>query len=110
MELRAAVKALAAQPARVFEGLKLDYCCGEGKSLAQACRERHVDSQDVLAQLEAAVEAGKDQSDENWNSAALAELCDHIEQSHHAYLHVELPRLSDLISKVVAAMRTDIPN
>lgn len=91
------------QTARVFEALKLDYCCGGGRSLAQACAERKLDAKNVFAQLEAAVQADNQQSFVNWNEAPLAELCDHIEQSHHAYLHGELPRLSDLISKVVAA-------
>ena len=29
------------------------------------------------------------------------QLADHIEQTHHAYLHTELPRLSTLVAKVV---------
>src|SRR5690606_20848817 len=31
-----------------------------------------------------------------------AELCDHIEETHHAYLKNELPRLSAIVAKVAA--------
>ena len=33
----------------------------------------------------------------------MTELCDHIEQTHHAYLRTELPRLGQMIDKVVNA-------
>ena len=90
------------QTARVFESFKLDYCCGGNKSLEQACRERHVEPKSVLAQLEVAVEKDKPLG-ENWYDAPLSELCDHIEKTHHMYLRNELPRLTELVAKVVAA-------
>lgn len=34
----------------VFEGLKIDYCCG-GKSLEFACRERGLDPMRILVRL-----------------------------------------------------------
>jgi iron-sulfur cluster repair protein YtfE (RIC family) len=33
---------------------------------------------------------------------SLAELADHIEQAHHAYLHSELPRLDAMTQRVAA--------
>ena len=33
---------------------------------------------------------------------SLTELVDHIEKTHHAYLHEELPRLAGMTRKVVA--------
>jgi regulator of cell morphogenesis and NO signaling len=44
------------QTARVFEALQIDYCCGGGTSLEQACWERQLTPQDVLTQLQEAVE------------------------------------------------------
>lgn len=37
------------------------------------------------------------------STLSLSALVDHIEQTHHAYLHRELPRLTGLIEKVVRA-------
>jgi regulator of cell morphogenesis and NO signaling len=91
------------QTSRVFESLQIDYCCGGGKALEQACWERQLDPQQVIAELERAIHAGDEKPTEDWINARLTELCDHIEQTHHTYLRSELPRLTELISKVVAA-------
>lgn len=90
------------QTSRVFEELQLDYCCGGGKSLEQACKDRGLDPRRILRQLEQTIKVDE-QSTENWLDRPLTELCDHIEQTHHAYLKRELPRLTELIDKVVNA-------
>lgn len=92
---------VAQRPAlsRVFEQAGIDYCCGGKIPLAEACRKKGLDPQQVLAQLEAAaavavgggVDAGK---------MTLTQLADHIETTHHAYLKTELPRLEAMTTKV----------
>jgi len=100
---------------RVFESLRIDYCCGGDTPLAAACEARCVDPQQVLAQL-AAVEnqpPGEGEADgsaaERWIDTSLLQLCDHIEQTHHAYLKTELPRLHEMIAKVLDAHGTNHP-
>jgi regulator of cell morphogenesis and NO signaling len=89
---------------RVFESLQIDYCCGGKKPLTQACSDRQLNPQDVLKQLQqASSEADRQPVAESWVDAPLAALCDHIEQTHHAYLKTELPRLAGLVAKVVSA-------
>ncbi|HIK16314.1 MAG TPA: iron-sulfur cluster repair di-iron protein [Leptolyngbyaceae cyanobacterium M33_DOE_097] len=86
---------------RLFEQAKVDYCCGGQKTLDEACRQRGIDPQDFLAQLEdyAALETAPEV---NLAELSLAELTDHIERIHHAYLHEELPRLEKMVTKVAA--------
>ena len=84
--------------ARVFERLGIDYCCGGKRPLEDACAAKRLDAGTVAAMLEAVEEAGGDQTD--WSRASLGELCDHIVETHHAYLRDELPRLSGLVGKV----------
>jgi len=95
---------VAQRPAtsRIFEAFGIDYCCGGRVSLKQACSERMIDPNDVLAQLKETVGA-TDNGPESWMTAPLVELCDHIEQTHHTYLRKELPRLTAMIEKVVRA-------
>lgn len=86
---------------RVFESLGIDYCCGGKKPLAQACREKGLDPETVRRFLDDSAEPARS-DDRNWSEATLTELADHIEQTHHAYLKRELPRLGTLVRKVAA--------
>ncbi|HEY1502149.1 MAG TPA: iron-sulfur cluster repair di-iron protein [Acidobacteriaceae bacterium] len=101
------------QPAaiRVFEKFGIDYCCGGRKPLTQACEERSLDPQAVLAAIESA--SGTPVSGPtNWATAPLADLCTHIVETHHAYVRAELPRLQQLAQKVVSRhgnMRHELP-
>ncbi|RMF42530.1 MAG: iron-sulfur cluster repair di-iron protein [Planctomycetota bacterium] len=92
--------------ASVLERVGIDYCCGGGKTLSEACQAKGIDPADLLDQVAAAEQkVDQLQTDQrtNWLDRSLTELCDHIEQTHHAYLKEELPRLSELIAKVVTA-------
>ncbi len=86
---------------RVFETLKIDFCCGGKKSLNEACAKRGIDPEAVIELLEKADAEGA-QSDDivDADSLSLTELADHIEREHHAYVRAELPRLDVMTEKV----------
>ena len=86
------------QPARAreLERRTLDYCCGGQRTLAEACADQGLDVAEAIAAL-AAVDVGEVPS---WANLGPAELVDHLEATHHAYLHAELPRLGALADKV----------
>jgi len=86
--------------ARVFEKLGIDYCCGGKLPLARACEERGIAADEVRRQLEDQDRRNTDTSERDWRSANLRDLCDHIEQRHHAKLKEELPRLEFLTGKI----------
>jgi regulator of cell morphogenesis and NO signaling len=86
---------------RVFERLGIDYCCGGKRPLSEACASKGLDAGAVLATL-LATEEGGTSDQRSWASASLTELADHIEQTHHAFLKRELPRLATLVHKVAA--------
>lgn len=87
--------------ARVFEKLGIDYCCGGKRPLQEVCRERNLDFAAVVHEMDGA-DAASGGTERNWSSASVTDLCDHIEQTHHAYLKQELPRLEFLTTKVAA--------
>ncbi|NUN93401.1 MAG: iron-sulfur cluster repair di-iron protein [Verrucomicrobiae bacterium] len=88
--------------ARIFEQAGIDYCCGGKKSLEAACREKGLDPQKVLAQLEAAAAVATGGGGVDAAKMTLTELADHIQTTHHAYLKAELPRLEAMTKKVAA--------
>lgn len=87
--------------ARVFERLGIDYCCGGGVPLAEACTERGLPLEEVVTALADPGPGGVD--DVDWSSASVAELVGHIVEHHHGYLREELPPLSALADKVARA-------
>lgn len=84
---------------RVFEELGIDYCCGGGVRLEEACAGAGLDPEEVLAELERR-EAGRVEDEVELARMGMGELVDHIVDTHHAYLKEELPRLSFLVDKV----------
>ncbi|MBM3998966.1 MAG: iron-sulfur cluster repair di-iron protein [Planctomycetes bacterium] len=83
---------------RVFEELRIDFCCGGGRTVEAVCAERGLDVDAVVARLrDASAERG---ADPDCVAMTLSALCDHIEHVHHAYLRAELPRLSLWTDKV----------
>lgn len=85
---------------RVFERFGIEYCCGGGERLLEACSARDVDVDAVIAALEAASSSSNAQM-KDWTKEPLASLTAHIIATHHTYCKSELPRLSGLAAKVV---------
>ncbi len=84
--------------ARVLESFGLDYCCGGGRSLAAACAEHGVDPDDVIRELHGLVGGAA----HDWATLGPVQMVDHLQSTHHAYLHTELPRLDALAEKVAS--------
>jgi len=97
---------VAEQPGSVMllERLHLDYCCGGGQTLVEACTGRGLDLDTVVAALETihAVENNRGSRDTlDWREASVEDLCSHIIAQHHAYLRQALPRLHELVATVI---------
>ena len=89
---------------RVFEKLKIDYCCGGGKTLEAACAAAGVKIGDVADLLERA-KALRDQGGaaDEFLSMPLAELVNYILEKHHTFTKEEMERIGALTVKVCAA-------
>lgn len=84
---------------RVLEEFAIDFCCGGGVSLAAACSKRGLDAA-MVAQRIAQEDQAPAGADVDVDALSMTELADHIEQTHHAYLRRELPRLDRMTAKV----------
>ena len=85
---------------RLFESRGIDYCCGGKKTLAEVCQEKGWSPEELIEAIEHSAFEGEGDQFVDTAAMSLTELCDHIEQTHHAYLRRELPRLTALTQKV----------
>lgn len=88
---------------RLFEKLGIDYCCGGGKPLQAACTDAQIPLADVLRSLQEETFLTSSNSDStDFNQQPLKELVEHIVTRHHGYVRQEIPRLQQLLKKVVS--------
>jgi regulator of cell morphogenesis and NO signaling len=92
---------VADRPSRVelFEELGVDYVFGGTQELGEACADHGLDEHLVVTLLRVEL-AANDAPGPAWSHGSTAELCDHIVEMHHGYLHRELPHLSALWARV----------
>lgn len=86
---------------RVFEKLKIDYCCGGGRSLTEACAVAGVGVEEVARLLEQAG-AFKGDTPSGLQAGTLAELIDYIVSKHHTFTRDEMERITALAEKVAS--------
>ena len=84
---------------RVLEDAGVDYCCGGGKSLQDACLHAGVTADEILKRLRQNREL-VGPGDTEWATAPLADLTRHIRERHHQYVRDMIPRLRGVLAKV----------
>ena len=96
---------------RLFEQLGIDYCCGGNRPLSDACARAGLPIATVLQRLEEGESDQKQRSSgaPQVEASGLTALIDHIITRHHGYVKQEIPRLQQLLKKVVAVHGTDHP-
>ena len=87
---------------RVFARHGLDYCCGGGRPLREACKTKGIDLNRLIGEIRREL-ADAPSPGEDWSQAPLAELTRHIVRTYHRPLGEELPRLESMTRKVVRA-------
>lgn len=84
--------------ASVLEARGLDYCCGGMTTLKDACTTAGIDPLAVLSEINSLDDYSRN---DDFSSLSPAALTDHIEATHHHYLHQEFGRLEALVKKVL---------
>ncbi|MFI5069894.1 MAG: iron-sulfur cluster repair di-iron protein [Terriglobales bacterium] len=84
---------------QILEDAGLDYCCGGGKSLHEACLQADVPAEEILTRLR---ENSKhvDPDGASWTLAPLRDLIRHIRDRHHRYVRESIARVQPLLEKV----------
>jgi regulator of cell morphogenesis and NO signaling len=85
--------------ASVFKKYGLDFCCGGGKTVAEACVENGLNVDEVEAELKL-VEQQDNSHQEDFNSWDLGFLADYIVNKHHKYVQQATQEIYQYTQKV----------
>jgi regulator of cell morphogenesis and NO signaling len=98
-----AILAAVPESANVFEKMGIDYCCGGKATLEKACKGRGIDPETVLEAIRGGAKGDSEEAaGPDPEAMTPAELADHVERVHHAYLWEALDQLNALTMKVAA--------
>lgn len=86
----------------VFETHGIDFCCGGNLPVTEACAAKGLDPAVVLGEIDQALQAGAEDTTD-WLAAPLPELIDHILDTHHVYMKMQLPTVEARLAKVPSA-------
>jgi regulator of cell morphogenesis and NO signaling len=91
------------QSTRLFERLKIDYCCGGNKPLAEACASAGVDVGSVMEMLTEVTQSNANEEGAlDFQKLTPTKLITHIVETHHVFTKSEMDRLQSLADKVLA--------
>ena len=94
--------------ATVFKEYGIDFCCGGQVTLADACQQKHIQSEDVIQRINTisdnSVPAGFDF--DNWKLGFLA---DYIVNIHHQFVSANIPLILQYAVKVENVHSNDHP-
>jgi len=85
--------------AAVFEQHGIDFCCGGKVTLSEACREKGIDLEMMLGEMDSARSTTLDR-DRNYAAWDLSFLADYIVNIHHSYLNENLGQITGYTHKV----------
>jgi regulator of cell morphogenesis and NO signaling len=86
---------------RVFQKLRIDFCCGGARPIAEACAAVGVELETVNRMLDEEAARGGD-GGRDFRRTTLAELVQHILDTHHVYTREEMERINLLLAKVAS--------
>ncbi|MBT7896967.1 MAG: iron-sulfur cluster repair di-iron protein [Flavobacteriales bacterium] len=81
----------------IFKKYGIDFCCGGGKPVSEACNGIEVKEETIFNEIEM-LDAEKAEND--FDNMGLDVLSNHILETHHVYVKESLPIISEFANKV----------
>lgn len=85
--------------ATVFKKFGIDFCCGGGKSIEEACKQKNLNPEQIIQEL-LQLNNQKQVSQNNYDEWDLDFLADYIVNIHHKYIDENIPYLLEFSEKV----------
>jgi regulator of cell morphogenesis and NO signaling len=85
---------------RIFEKLKIDYCCGGHRPLQEVCAEVGLETGEVLRLIEESAQSTAQAGAADFQTAPISALMTYIVDKHHVFTREEITRITALLAKV----------
>ncbi|PAU93274.1 iron-sulfur cluster repair di-iron protein [Aliifodinibius salipaludis] len=86
--------------AQIFQQHGLDFCCGGGRTIEEACAKKDVDLNKIVQALNQITTDGS--KEDNYDQWSLDFLVDYIVNNHHEFTRNKLPEIGKYAKKVAA--------
>jgi regulator of cell morphogenesis and NO signaling len=93
---------------RVFEKYGIDFCCGGKVTLSEVCREKGIDPDVLMQEIETVKSMALDRG-QNYSSWSLSFLADYIVTTHHAYLRESMEEIAGYARKTAGVHGANHP-
>ena len=94
---------------RLFEQLKIDYCCGGNRPLTEACASAGLEIKQVMELLANVKQSNTETNAIDFQKLSVSQLITHILETHHVFTKSEMDRLGPLTNKVIDAHGANHP-
>lgn len=88
----------------IFYKYSIDFCCGGDRPLSIAISTQGLNEKKLIEELNAKYQGFTENNDKfiDWARERPSKLIEHVVNTHHAYLNVELPKISELVLKILS--------
>lgn len=89
--------------ADIFKEYRIDFCCGGDRILKDVLQSEGHNEVEILERINDLYEKLKNVKsfEQDWSREESGPLSDYVVNTHHAYLNVELPRISELTTMIL---------
>ncbi|MCY9514760.1 iron-sulfur cluster repair di-iron protein [Paenibacillus apiarius] len=95
----------------LFKRLKIDFCCGGNRPIAEAAAERGLEADAIVAQLaEMKAQAPAASAAMEWQYMSSRSLIEYVVNKHHRYLREQLPQIAANVARVAHVHGGDQPH
>jgi len=87
----------------IFYKYNVDFCCGGDRPLSQAISAQGIDEKKIIEELNTKYQGFTENNEKftDWAKESPSKLIEYVVNNHHAYLNLELPKISELVLKIL---------
>lgn len=87
----------------VFYKYNIDFCCGGDRPLSLAISTQGLEEKAIIEELNTKYQGFEENNEKftDWAKESPSKLIEYVVNNHHAYLNVELPKISKLLLKIL---------